>query len=88
MEKRGTKTQATVPSHSLSLLNSGMPIILGRPSTADKIYEIVGSTQSSDSTIVVACGPDGMMLDVTEAVARVVSAGTRSVSLHCQQFWW
>lgn len=61
MEKRDTKMEATIHGHSQSSLNYGVPLILGRPHTAAKIHEIVGSTKSSDTTIVVACGPEGLM---------------------------
>ena len=89
-EEKGNATKEVVV-HSSPLTSSSdpsWPVIFGRPHTAAKIHEIVNSTESSDSTIVAACGPEGLMLEVRQAVAEVVSSGTRSVSLHCEQFGW
>jgi ferredoxin-NADP reductase len=77
-----------VQSGSLSSLNSSFPVIHGRPDMMPKIHEIVNNTKRSDSTIVAGCGPEGLMLEVRQAVAEVVSTGERNVTLHCEQFGW
>jgi hypothetical protein len=87
MEKGDSIKEAVIHNRSVSL-NSSMPVIFGRPVTTAKINEIMGSTEFSDSIIVAACGPDGLMREVRQAVACVVGAGKRSVTLHCEQFGW
>jgi CRISPR/Cas system type I-B associated protein Csh2 (Cas7 group RAMP superfamily) len=87
-EKGYTDEEAAMHNSSVSSLSNHSSIIYGRPDAAARIREIVNTTEGSDSTIVAACGPEGLMLQVRRAVAGVVSTGTRSVSLHCEQFGW
>jgi hypothetical protein len=87
-ERGGVEKETNVHRCAFSSLSPHMSVILGRPDTAARIQEIIDSTEGSASTIVAACGPKGLMLDVRRAVAGVASAETRSVGLHCEQFGW
>lgn len=60
----------------------------GRPDIAARIQEIVSRTGMQETSIVAACGPDGLMVEIRRAVAGVVGKGDRSVMLHCEQFGW
>jgi ferredoxin-NADP reductase len=89
-EEKGDATKEAA-AHSSSLSSSSdstWPVLLGRPDTAAKIQEIINNTEESDSTIVAGCGPEGLMLDIRQAVADIVGTGKRSVRLHCEQFGW
>lgn len=88
IERGDAKKEVAAHIRPVSLLNSSIPIILGRPATAAKINEIVDGTECSDSIIVAACGPEGLMQDIRQAVASMVGAGKRSVTLHCERFGW
>jgi ferredoxin-NADP reductase len=89
-EEKGDATKEAA-AHSSSLSSSSdstWPVLLGRPDTAAKIQEIINNTEESDSTIVAGCGPEGLMLDIRQAVADILGTGKRSVRLHCEQFGW
>lgn len=88
IEKGYTDEGTATHNSSVSSLSANSLIVYGRPNIAATILEIVNTAESSDSTIVSACGPEELMLQARRAVAGLVSAGTRNVSLHCEQFGW
>lgn len=88
MEKGFMNNEAVLHNRSVSSLSPHSLIMHGRPDAAARIQEIVDKTESSDSTIVAACGPEELMLQVRRAVVGVVGTGRRSVCLHCEQFGW
>jgi hypothetical protein len=81
-EKSGSISSISVRS------NSKFAEIQRRPDISSTLGELVVATEAHERTIVAACGPDGMMRDIRDAVVGLVGKGDRSVELHCETFAW
>lgn len=80
--------KSALDSYSPTTSDSDSPVKLGRPDISALIRGIVNSTEIHASTIVAACGPNGMMRETRAVVGDLVARSGRSVQLHCEQFGW
>jgi hypothetical protein len=81
------KSGQVSPAKSVSL-RRGPEIHPRRPDIAKLVPNMVDRIESNEKTIVVACGPESLMLTTRSVVANIVRVGDRNITLHCEQFGW
>lgn len=88
MSRLPTTIPPPLAGESEAGLKPSLSLSAGRPDVKAIIREVVKSTGRDKRIIVAACGPEGLMIDTRNTVARCTTVGGPSINLHIEAFGW